>query len=186
MFALPQGIMGIMRSCALLGGPSLSSVCGLSCRAVASSSNQPSTSSSASSTAPQGKHTVLLEGVASPSWPVQPLQQKLVAKYSPWEITRNLARKSGYQRCACSPCACSAPCMGGCGSRGAGYQPTSGAHAVRHAAHVWTAIPMSVMPQGRPVWVPRILQPWSIVTPQMDHVHLRRSGPPQKCTVIHQ
>ena len=118
MFALPQGIIGNMRSCSLFGGPSLSSVCGLSCRAVASASNQPSTSSSGPSAAPQGKHTVLLEGVASPSWPVQPLQQKLVAKYSPWEITRNLARKSGYQRCACSPCACSAPCMGGCGSRG--------------------------------------------------------------------
>jgi large subunit ribosomal protein L19 len=44
---------------------------------------------------PIGQNTVILTEKA-PSMPVQPPNQKLVAKYRPWDITRHLITKSSY------------------------------------------------------------------------------------------
>ncbi|GAX78332.1 hypothetical protein CEUSTIGMA_g5774.t1 [Chlamydomonas eustigma] len=41
---------------------------------------------------------IAVSSEASPSWPVQPQRQSVTAQYKPWEQTRFLARKSGYQR----------------------------------------------------------------------------------------
>ena len=64
-----------------------------------SSESASALSTSAKTTVPSGKDTVLLTA-SVPSWPVQPPKQSLSAKYRPWDVTRVLPVKSSYSRCS--------------------------------------------------------------------------------------